>query len=61
MPDEPSPPAPPGEPAGLLRCANCGRVTPCTLAELLGYVGTEWPECCDQTMTLYMPGGPADR
>ena len=45
----------------ILRCLKCGKVTDCSPEEMLSYTAAGWPQCCDDTMTLFIeakvPGG----
>jgi hypothetical protein len=48
-------PQTPAPPLKLLRCPLCGKVAECQPADLLQYIQTEWPRCCGEVMTLYVP------
>lgn len=41
-----------------LWCADCGRVVPCSIDEILWFSDTAWPRCCDEVMSLDPPAGP---
>lgn len=41
----------------VLRCADCGRVVPCTLDDILWFSDAGWPRCCDEVMSLDTPAG----
>ncbi|VTR97075.1 unnamed protein product [Gemmata massiliana] len=45
-------PDPPSDtPTGILRCATCGKIVECSLAELHQYIKGGWPVCCSEVMT----------
>jgi hypothetical protein len=37
-----------------LRCSKCVKNIRCSPAELLNYLRTGWPKCCQETMTLFI-------
>ena len=59
MPTDPTPPR--RSTPRVLQCDVCGRVLPCTPAELLSFTQTGWPVCCGEVMALYAgPPKPGD-
>ena len=51
MPTDPTPR--PRDGPKFVRCGVCGRVVPCTPAELLAYTQGGWPRCCGEVMALF--------
>ena len=41
-----------------LRCADCGRVVPCSMDDIVRFSDLGWPRCCDEVMSLDSPVGP---
>ena len=38
-------------PVGILKCATCGKIVECSLADLHQYLKGGWPVCCSEVMT----------
>src|SRR4051794_5388609 len=38
----------------LLRCGTCDKVTDCSPGDLMHYVRQGWPQCCGETMALFI-------
>jgi hypothetical protein len=42
-----------------LQCADCGRVVPCSIDDIVRFADTAWPRCCGEVMSLDSPVGPS--
>jgi len=38
----------------FLQCGKCGKNIGCLPVDLLNYMRTGWPKCCQETMTLFI-------
>jgi hypothetical protein len=38
----------------FLRCSKCGKDIGCSPIDLLNYMRTGWPKCCQETMILFI-------
>ena len=38
----------------FLRCSECGKDIECSPVDLLNYMRTGWPKCCQETMMLFI-------
>lgn len=52
-------PKPPDQPVALLRCTICDKLVKLLQSDLDRYMKTkEWPRCCGEVMTLFVPQTP---
>lgn len=52
----PTPPKPPEQPVAIIRCTVCDKTVKVMQTDLDRYLRTqEWPKCCGEVMTLFLP------
>jgi hypothetical protein len=44
----------------VLWCADCGRVVPCSMDDIVRFSDAGWPHCCDEVMSLDSDVTPGD-